>query len=180
VKRRPQAAGDLHATLENLSKDAFHPQLRTHKLKGKLAGKQRTIDESIKFWESALKYVKSNEYTPETYNARFGDVPFAWCRYMESIDGGCNECEFYHDEWCGHAPFINKLQPETSNCMSEDVDLDEMAKVTEAVKITQPLHVLGRQPDPVALGQLKQRGWADTALQVDVQLNLGQTAGEFV
>ena len=84
------------------------------------------IDESVKFWENALEYVRSDEYTPETYNLRFGDVPFAWCRRMGSIDGVCGECDFFDDEWCGHAPFVNKLQPETSNCMSEDVDLDEV------------------------------------------------------
>ena len=37
VKRNPGAAGDLRVTLELLSEDAFHPQLRTHKLKGPLA-----------------------------------------------------------------------------------------------------------------------------------------------
>ena len=38
VKKRPHAAKDLHTTLQLLSEDAFHHQLRTHKLKGKLAG----------------------------------------------------------------------------------------------------------------------------------------------
>lgn len=88
--------------------------------------KKTTIDESVKFWEDALEYVRSDEYTPETYNLRFGDVPFAWCRRMESIDGVCDECDFFDGKWCGHAPFVNKLQPETSNCMSEDVGLDEV------------------------------------------------------
>ena len=37
VKRNPGAADDLRATLELLSEDAFHPRLRTHKLKGPLA-----------------------------------------------------------------------------------------------------------------------------------------------
>jgi mRNA-degrading endonuclease YafQ of YafQ-DinJ toxin-antitoxin module len=37
VKRNPGVAGDLRATLKLLSEDAFHPQLRTHKLKGPLA-----------------------------------------------------------------------------------------------------------------------------------------------
>ena len=37
VKRNPGAADDLHATLELLSEDTFHPRLRTHKLKGPLA-----------------------------------------------------------------------------------------------------------------------------------------------
>ena len=37
IKRRPDAAGDLAAALELLADDAFHPALRTHKLKGKLA-----------------------------------------------------------------------------------------------------------------------------------------------
>jgi hypothetical protein len=88
--------------------------------------KKTIIDESVKFWENALEYVRSDEYTPETYNLRFGDVPFAWCRRMESIDSMCDECDFFDGEWCGHAPFVNKLQPETSNCMSEDVGLDEV------------------------------------------------------
>ncbi|MCL7454281.1 MAG: type II toxin-antitoxin system mRNA interferase toxin, RelE/StbE family [Anaerolineae bacterium] len=38
VKKNPGAADDLRATLELLSEDAFHPRLRTHKLKGPLAG----------------------------------------------------------------------------------------------------------------------------------------------
>lgn len=38
VRKKPWAAQDLHATLQLLSEDAFHPQLRTHKLKGKLEG----------------------------------------------------------------------------------------------------------------------------------------------
>jgi hypothetical protein len=88
--------------------------------------KQRDIDESVGFWESALEYVKSDEYTPETYNIKFGDTPFAWCRRMELIDSTCDECELFEGEWCGHAPFINKTQPETSNCMLEDTPLDKV------------------------------------------------------
>ena len=38
VRKRPHAAEDLHTALKLLSEDAFHVQLRTHKLKGKLAG----------------------------------------------------------------------------------------------------------------------------------------------
>ena len=38
VKKNPQLAADLAATLEVLERDAFHPSLRTHKLKGKLEG----------------------------------------------------------------------------------------------------------------------------------------------
>jgi addiction module RelE/StbE family toxin len=38
VKKQPQIAETLQVTLELLSEDAFHPQLRTHKLKGKLKG----------------------------------------------------------------------------------------------------------------------------------------------
>jgi len=37
VNRNPGVADDLRVTLELLTKDAFHPQLRTHKLKGPLA-----------------------------------------------------------------------------------------------------------------------------------------------
>ena len=37
VRTRPQLAPDLRLTLELLAEDAFHPQLKTHKLKGKLA-----------------------------------------------------------------------------------------------------------------------------------------------
>lgn len=36
MKRRPNAAEDLRATLDHLAEDAFHPSLRTHKLKGDL------------------------------------------------------------------------------------------------------------------------------------------------
>ena len=36
VRRHPQLAEDIQAALELLNEDAFHPQLRTHKLKGKL------------------------------------------------------------------------------------------------------------------------------------------------
>jgi mRNA-degrading endonuclease YafQ of YafQ-DinJ toxin-antitoxin module len=38
IKKNPQLAGELAATLEALERDAFHPSLRTHKLKGKLEG----------------------------------------------------------------------------------------------------------------------------------------------
>lgn len=38
VKKRPNVAEDLQATLELLSEDAFHPTLKTHKLKGDMEG----------------------------------------------------------------------------------------------------------------------------------------------
>ena len=38
VKKRPEIAEDLRAVLELLSEDAFHPKLKTHKLKGDLEG----------------------------------------------------------------------------------------------------------------------------------------------
>ncbi len=38
VKKNPQAAPYLQAALESLAEDAFHPELKTHKLKGELAG----------------------------------------------------------------------------------------------------------------------------------------------
>lgn len=38
VRKRPHVAHDLQVALTQLSEDAFHAQLRTHKLKGKLAG----------------------------------------------------------------------------------------------------------------------------------------------
>ena len=38
IRKRPRAAEDIQATLELLAEDAFHPQLRTHKLKGQLKG----------------------------------------------------------------------------------------------------------------------------------------------
>lgn len=38
VKRDPRLAQDIQATLELLAEDAFHPRLKTHKLKGNLAG----------------------------------------------------------------------------------------------------------------------------------------------
>ncbi|MEI9961460.1 MAG: type II toxin-antitoxin system mRNA interferase toxin, RelE/StbE family [Limisphaerales bacterium] len=37
-RKHPQLAPELELTLELLAEDAFHPQLKTHKLKGKLAG----------------------------------------------------------------------------------------------------------------------------------------------
>ncbi len=37
-RKHPQLAPELQLTLELLAEDAFHPQLKTHKLKGKLAG----------------------------------------------------------------------------------------------------------------------------------------------
>lgn len=37
VRRRPHIAEDLRAALALLAEDAFHPQLRSHKLKGKFA-----------------------------------------------------------------------------------------------------------------------------------------------
>ena len=38
VKKRPGVARDIRVALELLAEDAFHPQLRTHKLKGKMKG----------------------------------------------------------------------------------------------------------------------------------------------
>ena len=37
AKRNPSGGADLEAVLELLAEDAFHPSLRTHKLKGKLS-----------------------------------------------------------------------------------------------------------------------------------------------
>lgn len=37
VRKHPASATELQFTLELLAADAFHPQLKTHKLKGKLA-----------------------------------------------------------------------------------------------------------------------------------------------
>ena len=37
ARKHPQLADEIQLTLELLSEDAFHPQLKTHKLKGKLA-----------------------------------------------------------------------------------------------------------------------------------------------
>ena len=37
ARKHPQVASELELTLELLAEDAFHPQLKTHKLKGKLA-----------------------------------------------------------------------------------------------------------------------------------------------
>lgn len=38
TRKHPNQAEDLRLTLELLAEDAFHPQLKTHKLKGRLAG----------------------------------------------------------------------------------------------------------------------------------------------
>jgi mRNA-degrading endonuclease YafQ of YafQ-DinJ toxin-antitoxin module len=38
LKKHPHTADDLRAALEQLAEDAFHPGLRTHRLKGDLAG----------------------------------------------------------------------------------------------------------------------------------------------
>jgi mRNA-degrading endonuclease YafQ of YafQ-DinJ toxin-antitoxin module len=38
VKRSPQLGQDLITALEALEQDAFHPSLRSHKLKGRLEG----------------------------------------------------------------------------------------------------------------------------------------------
>ncbi|HEX6987445.1 MAG TPA: type II toxin-antitoxin system mRNA interferase toxin, RelE/StbE family [Planctomycetaceae bacterium] len=38
VKKDPSAAEGLRTALERLAEDAFHPSLRTHKLKGRFAG----------------------------------------------------------------------------------------------------------------------------------------------
>jgi mRNA-degrading endonuclease YafQ of YafQ-DinJ toxin-antitoxin module len=38
VQKHPQLGPELELTLELLAADAFHPQLKSHKLKGKLAG----------------------------------------------------------------------------------------------------------------------------------------------
>ena len=38
IRKHPAVASELQLTLQLLADDAFHPQLKTHKLKGKLAG----------------------------------------------------------------------------------------------------------------------------------------------
>jgi addiction module RelE/StbE family toxin len=38
VKKQPRITQDIKSTLALLSEDAFHPSLKTHKLKGKLEG----------------------------------------------------------------------------------------------------------------------------------------------
>jgi addiction module RelE/StbE family toxin len=38
LKKEPQLADHLQATLQLLTEDVFQPQLKTHKLRGKLAG----------------------------------------------------------------------------------------------------------------------------------------------
>jgi len=38
VKKHPQNAEDIRLALELLNQDAFHPRLKTHKLRGKLTG----------------------------------------------------------------------------------------------------------------------------------------------
>jgi mRNA-degrading endonuclease YafQ of YafQ-DinJ toxin-antitoxin module len=38
VKKYPRVAEDIQVTLELLSENAFHPKLKTHKLKGDLEG----------------------------------------------------------------------------------------------------------------------------------------------
>jgi mRNA-degrading endonuclease YafQ of YafQ-DinJ toxin-antitoxin module len=38
VRRQPHVAGDIQTALELLAEDAFHPRLKTHKLKGSLGG----------------------------------------------------------------------------------------------------------------------------------------------
>ncbi len=38
LKRQPDTTGAIEAALEQLSADAAHPSLRTHKLRGSLAG----------------------------------------------------------------------------------------------------------------------------------------------
>jgi mRNA-degrading endonuclease YafQ of YafQ-DinJ toxin-antitoxin module len=38
IRKHPNLAPELQLTLQLLEEDAFHPQLKTHKLKGKLAG----------------------------------------------------------------------------------------------------------------------------------------------
>ncbi len=39
VRQNPQMRSQIEQTLQLLSEDPFHPQLRSHKLKGDLAGK---------------------------------------------------------------------------------------------------------------------------------------------
>jgi mRNA-degrading endonuclease YafQ of YafQ-DinJ toxin-antitoxin module len=38
IRKHPKLGPELRSTLELMAEDAFHPQLKTHKLKGKLAG----------------------------------------------------------------------------------------------------------------------------------------------
>ncbi|MCP4361831.1 MAG: type II toxin-antitoxin system mRNA interferase toxin, RelE/StbE family [Chloroflexi bacterium] len=37
IKKRPQLAPNLQSTLDLMAEDVFHPRLKTHKLKGRLA-----------------------------------------------------------------------------------------------------------------------------------------------
>jgi len=57
VRKRPQTAEDLHTTLQLLAEDAYHPQLRTHKLKGKLAGSWAcSVGHDLRIVFSFVKY----------------------------------------------------------------------------------------------------------------------------
>ena len=47
ARKQPQLTAELQLALELLAEDAFHPQLKTHKLKGRLAGS----------WASSAGYV---------------------------------------------------------------------------------------------------------------------------
>ena len=47
VKKNPEAVPALQATLDLLAADAFHPALKTHKLKGELAGSWATAPGTI-------------------------------------------------------------------------------------------------------------------------------------
>jgi addiction module RelE/StbE family toxin len=38
LKKQPETADGLRQALETLAQDAFHPRLKTHKLRGDLAG----------------------------------------------------------------------------------------------------------------------------------------------
>lgn len=38
IRKHPSLASELELTLQLLAEDAFHSQMKTHKLKGKLAG----------------------------------------------------------------------------------------------------------------------------------------------
>ena len=50
IRRNPQLRSAIEQTLEKLSEDAFHPSLKTHKLKGDLADRWAcSIDYSNRF-----------------------------------------------------------------------------------------------------------------------------------
>jgi addiction module RelE/StbE family toxin len=67
VRKHPDVAKNLQDALELLAEDAFHPRLRTHKLRGKLQGSWAcSVGYDLRIIFSFVRYKESEAIFLET------------------------------------------------------------------------------------------------------------------